>query len=113
LLESLEIVKEKEFIPIWVIFVLFICIVAGMLFVVFAWKRKKITKIRPYIIPLGRLAEAVKKKKVNKEEIEAEKEKLTRMLKILEKEKEEGIISGSSYEKMKKSLEEKLAKLEK
>ncbi|MEM5778326.1 MAG: NEW3 domain-containing protein [Candidatus Aenigmatarchaeota archaeon] len=113
LLESLEKVKEEVGIPIWIIFVIFICIIAGMLFVVFVWKRKKVTKIRPYIISLGRLAEAVKKKKMSKEEIEAEKEKLTRMLKILEKEKEEGIVSISSYEKMKKSIEERLNKLEK
>jgi len=62
---------------------------------------------------LGRLVEAVKHKKVSKEEIETEKEKLTRMLKIIEKEKQQGIITGISYERMKKSIEEKLNKLEK
>lgn len=50
---------------------------------------------------------------MSKEETESEKEKLSRMLKILEKEKGEGIISQSSYEKMKKSIEEKLVKLQK
>lgn len=34
------------------------------------------------------------------------------MLKIIDKEKEQGIITGSSYEKMKKSIEDKLSRME-
>lgn len=114
LLNSLEAVKEKGFeLSIWMILVIFIGIIGGAIIVVLLLKKKKITKIRPYIISLGRIADAVKKKKVSKEEIDAEREKLTRMLKVLEKEKEEGIITGSSYDKMKKSIEEKLSKTEK
>jgi uncharacterized membrane protein len=114
LLDSLEKIKGEGFaIPIWITFVVFIVIIAAMISIVFVWKKKKITKIRPYIIPLGKIAEMIKKKKVSKEEIEVEREKLTRMLKVLEKEKGEGIITGSSYDKMKKSIEEKLTKIEK
>jgi hypothetical protein len=113
LLESLEKPKEEVGFPIWIILAVFIGMIFAVLLVVLIWKRKKITKIRPYIISIGRIADIVKRKEVKKEDVEAEKEKLNRMLKVIEKEKEQGIISGSSYEKMKKSIEEKLTKLEK
>jgi uncharacterized membrane protein len=112
LLDSLEKPKE-EGISIWIILIAFLGIIAAVIIIVLVWKRKKITKLRPYIISLGRVAEIVKKKKISKEDMEVERDKLTRMLKVLEKEKEQGIITGNSYDKMKKSIEEKLSKLEK
>jgi uncharacterized membrane protein len=110
---SLEKKKEAFDITIWIILIVFVSIIAGVFIVVILWKKKKITKIRPYIITLGRIAEAVKKKEISKADVEVEKGKLTRMLNVLEKEKEQGIITGSSYDKMKKSIEEKLSKFEK
>jgi len=113
LLESLKI-PEKAFDFIFVIIIIvFVFIIAAALYIAILWRQKKLSKIRPYIIPLGKLVEAVKHKKVSKEEIESEKEKLTRMLKIIEKEKQQGIITGISYERMKRGIEEKLNKLEK
>jgi uncharacterized membrane protein len=112
LLDSLE-KPQEEGISIWIILIVFVGIILTVILIVVIWKRKKITKIRPYIITIGKIAEIVKRKKLSKEDMEAEKEKLTRMLKVLEKEKEQGIITGNSYDKMKKSIEEKLSKLEK
>jgi hypothetical protein len=113
LLDSLEIIGKGFDITLVIIIIVFVFIIAAMISIAILWKQKKLSKIRPYIIPLGKLVEAVKHKKISKEEIEAEKEKLTRMLKIIEKEKEQGILTGISYERMKKSIEEKLSKLEK
>jgi hypothetical protein len=114
LLDNLKIAEEIQPFPIWIIFTVFIAIiVVVILLVVILWKKKKLTKIRPYVISLGRIADIVKKKEISKEGMEIEKEKLTRMLKILDSEKAEGIISQGSYEKMRKSIEDKLAKLEK
>ena len=114
LLNNLGKIEERAlFPPIWIILIVFIVIIVVVIVIVVAWKKKKIAKIRPYIITLGRIVEAVKKKGISKEEAEVEKEKLNRMIKILENERDDGTITGSSYEKMKKSLEEKLSKLEK
>jgi len=113
LLSSLKLPEKGFDITLVIIIIVFVFIIAAMISLAILWKQKKLSKIRPYIIPLGRLVEAVKHKKVSKEEIETEKEKLTRMLKIIEKEKQQGIITGISYERMKKSIEEKLNKLEK
>ena len=113
LLDSLEIVGKGFDFTLVIIIIVFVFIIAAMVLLAILWKQKKLYKIRPYIIPLGKLVEAVKHKKVSKEEIETEKEKLTRMLKIIEKEKQQGIITGISYERMKKSIEGKLNKLEK
>jgi hypothetical protein len=113
-LNSLEIPEIVPFpIPLWMIFLLFFVIIV-VVFTVVYWKRKKLKPmLRPYMAPLSKLVEAVKKKEVSKESLTKEKEKLSRMLNILEKQKEEGIISSTTYEKMKKSLKEKLEKIDK
>jgi phosphopantothenate synthetase len=48
-----------------------------------------------------------------KQDLIREKEKLLRMLEVLEKERSEGIISLAAYTEMKKSIEERLEKIEK
>jgi len=114
LLNSLEVVKAPTGVfPMWIIFVVIILIAAIVVVFVYLWKKKKIEKIRSYIIPLGRLVESVKRKEVDTSKLENERENINRMLTALEREKNEGMISSSSYEKMKKSLEEKLNEINK
>jgi uncharacterized membrane protein len=109
------IVKPPSVLPFfpWLIVVLVVvsAVVAGIVF----WmrKRKKVVGVRPWVIPLGRLADLVKAKKVNKEDLIKEKERLLRMLEVLEKEKEEKLVSLGAYREMKKNLEKKLAEIEK
>jgi hypothetical protein len=45
--------------------------------------------------------------------LENERDNINRMLTALEREKNEGLISSTSYEKMKKSFEEKLNEINK
>jgi Skp family chaperone for outer membrane proteins len=97
----------------WIIFVVIILIAAIVVVFVYLWKKKKIEKIRSYIIPLGRLVESVKRKEVDTSKLENERDNINRMLTALEREKNEGLISSSSYENMKKSLEEKLDEINK
>ena len=68
--------------------------------------------MRPIVIPLGKLVGTLRKKKDNKEDQQKEKDRLVRMLSILEKERDERIISIGAYQEMKKSIEKKLARLE-
>jgi len=109
------IVKPPYAIPFfpWLIVVLVVvsAVVAGIVF----WirKKKKVVGVRPWVIPLGRLADLVKAKKINKEDLIKEKERLLRMLEVLEKEKEEKLVSLGAYREMKKNLEKKLAEIEK
>ncbi len=113
LLDGLMIELAPKAFPIWIIFV-FIIIIAAIIFVIlYLKKKKKLEKIRPYIIKLSKLVETVKRKKVDVEKLEREKNKIDRTLKVLEREKVKGIISSRAYEKMKKGLEEKLEKIEK
>ncbi|MEM5869904.1 MAG: NEW3 domain-containing protein [Candidatus Aenigmatarchaeota archaeon] len=110
-LNKLEVVKVKAIIPWWVLLIILIPIVV---FGIYLASRKKVPTLRPWIISLERLMSSAKGgKKENKEMLVVEKEKILRMLEVLEKEKEEGLISSAAYREMKKSLEEKLAKLEK
>jgi hypothetical protein len=114
LLNSLEVVKAPAGVfPMWIIFVIIIVIAAIAVIFVYLWKKKKIEKIRSYIISLGRLVESVKRKEVDVSKLENERDNINRMLTALEREKNEGMISSTSYEKMKKSLEEKLNEINK
>jgi len=113
LLDSLKVLEAPQIIPIWIIFIFIFVIVVIVFILVYLWKKKKLEKIRSYIISLGKLVEIVKRKEVDTEKLEREKDKINRMLKVLERERNQEIISVSTYEKMKKSLEEKLEKIEK
>ena len=88
--------------------------IGGLLF--FLWRKKKlpIDKIRPAIAQLGKVTEAIKEKKEVRVAAEnKERERLQRMLEVLDKERDERIISLSAYNEMRKSIEKKLEALKK
>ncbi len=91
---------------IWLIPIIIACIIVALLI------RKKgvpSIKIKPVLpMPVKKVEEVEVKQDLIKE-----KEKLLRMLEVLEKERKEGIISLAAYTEMKKSIEEKLEKIEK
>jgi uncharacterized membrane protein len=111
LLNQLEIMKIRGVVPpSWVIFIIVILIAIVSLYVLS--KKKKVPVLRPWTIPLGKIVDVVKGKKVSREEIIKEREKLLRMLEVLEKEKDEKIISIGAYMEMKRNIEKKLSKIE-
>jgi len=115
-LRKLEIPKPPPaVIPLWLILVIAFVIIFGIfvIVVIILRKKKKLPAIRPYIIPIGRIAERVKKKVEVKERLVKEREKLLRMLDVLEREKKEGIISGAAYREMKRNIQKKLKEIEK
>jgi hypothetical protein len=107
-------VKARAFvIPFWLIAAIAIAILAITGTFLILRKKKEGEKIRlPTFLPAVKLAEQIRKKP-SKEEILAEKENVLRALRALEKSREEGLISEAAYRAMKKSLEEKLEKIEK
>jgi uncharacterized membrane protein len=104
LLSSLEL-RAVEF-PLLPLLAVFIAIVTVIVSVYILNKRKKLPKL---VLPHIRGST----KGINKEELLKEKDKLLRVLKILEKEKDEKIISTEAYEEVKKTTEKKLAEIEK
>lgn len=113
LLSKLEVLEVKKFfvIPSWLILIIVSIVISVLIFVVILQKMKILPPLRPYIIPLGKTVEKTKERP--KEDLAKEREKLLRMLEILEKEKNEKIISTVAYKEMKKTIEEKLNKIEK
>ena len=83
-----------------------------ILYAIIQKRRNKTVGLRPIIIPLGKLINTIRRKKEDKEYLQKERDRLTRMLSILEKERDERIISIGAYQEMKKSIERKLTKLE-
>ncbi|MGC8993285.1 MAG: NEW3 domain-containing protein [Candidatus Aenigmatarchaeota archaeon] len=111
LLSKLE-VKVKAFvIPIWLIVsIAGIAILLTSVTIFLAKRRKQVVRLS-VLLPITRIAELVRKKP-SKEELIAEKDKILRSLKVLEKSRAEGLITESAYKAMKKALEEKLEKIE-
>ncbi|MGC8812223.1 MAG: NEW3 domain-containing protein [Candidatus Aenigmatarchaeota archaeon] len=92
----------------WLIPIIIACVIIALILI----RKKGVPSIRikPALpsIPIKKVEEVERK-----EELVIEKEKLLRMLEVLEKERKEGIISATAYAEMKKSVEEKLEKIEK
>jgi uncharacterized membrane protein len=101
-------------IPMWLIFLILILVIVLVSILVILLKEEKLPSLRPYIVQVGKIAEAMKLKKVvAREEMVKEREKLLKMLDILEKERSEGLVSGAAYKEMKANIEEKLKEIEK
>jgi hypothetical protein len=109
-LSKLEVLKVKAVIPWWIILLILIPLIVFSLYLV---SRRKPAMVRPWVITLEKLVNAAKRKKESREDLIREKEKLLRMLEVLEKERREGIITASAYREMKNNLEKRLAEVEK
>jgi len=111
LLSKLEVVSKAFIIPFWLI-----ASSVGIIFAILTLtyiKVKKKEKVRlPVIISVSRLVEFARKKE-SRETLLKEREEVIRALKALERSRENKIISEEAYRAMKKSLEEKLARIEK
>jgi uncharacterized membrane protein len=114
MLDKLEVIKVRaRVIPLWMIVAATI-IISVIVFLYVYLKRKRVQKIlRPYIVQFGKLTDSVKLRGPPKEDLTKEKQKVERMLRVLEKERKEGIISAGAYREMKKSLEKKLENVQK
>ncbi|MFH7880735.1 MAG: NEW3 domain-containing protein [Candidatus Aenigmatarchaeota archaeon] len=111
LLSKLEVVSKAFVVPFWLI-VSSIGIIFAILTLTYI-KVKKKEKVRlPVIISVSRLVEFARKKE-SRETLLKEREEVIRALKALERSRENKIISEEAYRAMKKSLEEKLARIEK
>ena len=113
LLATLEIAGPEE-LPLFIILIILILLIVIIFVLIYLWRKKKLKqKLMPYI---NRIKGLFKKPERKEEEIERwqkEKEKAFRMLKILENEKNEGLITDITYRRMKDSLERKINKIEK
>ena len=83
-------------------------VIVSLLFLLYKNKKKKI------MFPaLEKIKGAMKFTKNQDEELLKEKEKLERMLNLIEKEKREKVIGGNVYKELKKNIEDKLNSIDK
>ncbi len=102
------------FIPTWLL--LLLVGLAVVIIVLLIWLKKMKIDLRRILRPsVPEVKEAAAEVKVapEREALEAEKNKVTRMLKLLETERKEGIISKKAYEELKFRNDTKLAEIEK
>ncbi|MEM5829359.1 MAG: NEW3 domain-containing protein [Candidatus Aenigmatarchaeota archaeon] len=109
-LSKLEVLKAKAVIPWWLILPILLPVLIFSLYFIY---RRRPNIVRPWLIQLERVVNLAKKGRESKEELIKEREKLARMLEILEKERREKIISHSAYVEMKKGIEKKIERIEK
>ena len=108
-LSRLEVIEIVEF-PLWMVLIVSfsVAIYVSSMYIVLH-KKKKI----PIRLPHLHLRHIFRPKGMSKEAMNKEKERLTRVLRMLEKERKEGIISQGAYNEMRKGAEDKLAIIEK
>lgn len=116
LLDRLD-VKPQDFNIPWDI-LMYVGGAAVPIFIIFfvLWRKKRLpTGIRPWMLSLGKMAENMMQAKSQARKAESfdEKDRLLRMLETLDKERDERIISLGAYNEMRKSIEKKMAALEK
>lgn len=94
------------------IFIIIILVIIVVILVIL-WRKKKLPVLRPHIKHIEKLISGMRSKGVSDEILKADKEKLVRMLSVLEDEKKDGIVNENAYIEMKSSIEGKLSKIEK
>ncbi|RKX42137.1 MAG: hypothetical protein DRP27_09800, partial [Thermotogae bacterium] len=107
LMKMLAAPPRIAFFNIWII--LLIGIILASSITIFVWMRRK-PVVKPPLAEIRRFMELAKIKK-SEEELRKEKEKLIRMLGLIERERKEGLITESVYVELKKSIEGKLEKI--
>jgi hypothetical protein len=110
-------VKQQDFYIPWDI-LMYVGGAAVPIVIVFfvLWKKKKLpTGIRPWMMNLAKTAEGMVQSRAQTKKAESfgEKDRLLRMLETLDKERAERIISLGAYNEMRKSIEKKMAALDK
>ena len=99
--------------PFWVI-ILIVVVIVTLIALVIISRRKKISPVsKLHLDSIKRLFTAIKGKEVSRQSLDDEKNKLVKMLSIIEKEKNEGLMTYRAYTEMKKSINEKLNKINK
>jgi hypothetical protein len=118
-MELAELESNKRILPtLTVLIVVAIILSSGLvvLFVMLHYKKITINKfLKVPFLEAKELAETIKteEKRESEEELREKKRKITNLLRILEKQKKEGIISERAYREMRKRNEEKLREIEK
>jgi hypothetical protein len=103
--------RERPSIFLYIIPIVLVLIILVLVVFFILYKRKKEKK--PIFPALERIKGALTIPKVENRELLEEKERLERMLKLLEREKKEKIISKSVYNEMKNNVEKKIKEIDK
>ncbi|MBD3155575.1 MAG: hypothetical protein GF368_02870 [Candidatus Aenigmarchaeota archaeon] len=111
LLYEKVLVKEKPSKLLYIIPVILVLIILVLIVFFLLYRRK--TKKKPLFPALEKLKGSLKVPKTEDKSLSREKEKIKRMLKLIEKEKNEKIITKSVYEELKNNMEDKLRELNK
>ncbi|MFH0929006.1 MAG: NEW3 domain-containing protein [Candidatus Aenigmatarchaeota archaeon] len=114
LLDMLEMEEPEPFASLIFVFGILIAIILVVILLVYLWRKKRLKQmLRPY---MSRIKDVFHRSKNNEAELESlkkEKDKIYRMIKVLDKERSEGMITEGTYNRMKDSLESRLNKIEK
>jgi uncharacterized membrane protein len=103
--------KERPSKLVYIIPAILVLIILALIIFFLIYRRK--TKKKPLFPALEKLKGSLKVPKSENKALSREKEKIKRMLKLIEKEKNEKIITKEVYEELKSNMEGKLKELDK
>ncbi|MBN2202770.1 MAG: hypothetical protein JW700_01095 [Candidatus Aenigmarchaeota archaeon] len=114
LLDMLEMEEPDTFSSLLFIFIGLIAIIIIVIILVYLQRKKKLKSIlKNRLSKIKGAFHRPGKSDAEVEMLQKEKEKIFRMIKVLDKEKSEGLITEGTYARMKDSLEKKMSKIEK
>jgi hypothetical protein len=113
ILNKLEIVKVESVFPLMQVMYIFLPSTGGAAALLLFLRKKKKLPDLGRVIPLKKIIEGMRSKVPAKDELLKEREKISRMMEVLENEKKEQLVSDKAYEEMKKTIKEKKDKLDK
>jgi uncharacterized membrane protein len=113
LLSRLLVVRVEGQLDILIILAALMPVIIIIVLVVLKKKNAMPKHLSDTIAMFGGIIEKIRSSKTPVETINKEKEKLARMLSVLENEKKEGMMTDSAYAEMRKSVEAKLARIDK
>ncbi len=114
ILSTLESTLRAEPLSILVIILILLIPLTVIIILFYLNRKKKMPKqIQQTLIHLKQIADRIKPHKPSKVSMTKEKEKLSRMLSVLDKERKESIISETAYKEMKRTIQRKLDNISK
>ena len=114
LLSTLEAQGPGPGIPLFFILIFVVLIAVVVLVLIYLLKKKDLKeKMKNFVSRMKKVKKNISKSEYDIERLQRDKEKAYRMLKVLEKEKSEGLIANEAYLNMKESLERKIKEIDK
>ncbi len=115
-IEPYIVVIREEGLPLWQIIIMVAVLIVSAFTLFFFWKRKIYTRLelKEHLMRMRDIAKLIRREHVmRKPELQAERDKILKVIELLNRERKEGVITEKTYKELIKRNKEKLRDIEK